>query len=125
MQHSSIYIRNVAVAQTQNPYASYIYIYGLVGYAQAMLYITEIPGNFIEETQNCIAVPGNFNPNVNVAHSFPNKLVHWRIRTERRLARLRQHIFLGAAIIESLSPTNDSATKVIVELFSRSGADVY
>ncbi|ESZ98237.1 hypothetical protein SBOR_1333 [Sclerotinia borealis F-4128] len=54
------HIRNVA--QAQNPYASY----GHVGHAQAIVVYgnianqfiaqTEIPGNFIEETQNRVAV---------------------------------------------------------------------
>ncbi|KAJ8069858.1 hypothetical protein OCU04_000272 [Sclerotinia nivalis] len=152
------HIRNVA--QAQNPYASY----GHVGYAQAIVVYenianrfitqTEVPGNSIEETQNCIAVLRNSNPNV--AHSLPNSedsagsnALHCLVLpprtctledTERRLDKLKQHIFFGAdinhydqagrtpllaAIIGSLSPTNESATKVIVELLCQSGANVY
>ncbi|KAA8576655.1 hypothetical protein EYC84_006743 [Monilinia fructicola] len=115
---------------------------------------TEIPGNSVEETQNRIAVLRDSNPSVahsipNAEDSTGRNALHCLVlppRTctledkERRLDKLKQYIFFGAdinhydqagrtpllaTIIESPSPTNESATKAIVELLCQSGANVH
>lgn len=115
---------------------------------------TEIPGNSIEETQNRIAVLRNSNPNVagsvpNTEDSTGSNALHCLVLppktctledTERRLDKLKQYIFFGAdinhydqsgrtpllaAIIESSSPTKESATKAIVELLCQGGANIH
>ncbi|TGO27392.1 hypothetical protein BPAE_0042g00040 [Botrytis paeoniae] len=133
-------------------YAQAIVVYENI--ANRFITHTETPGNSIEETQNRIEVLRNSNPNVadsvpNTEDSTGSNALHCLVLpprtctledTERRLDRLKQYIFFGAdinhydqagrtpllaAIIEPISPTNESATKAIVELLCQSGANIY
>ncbi|KAI9640914.1 hypothetical protein NHQ30_010755 [Ciborinia camelliae] len=133
-------------------YAQAIVVYENI--ANRFITQTEIPGNSIEETQNRIAVLRNSNPKVadsipNAEDSTGSNALHCLVLppkactledTERRLNKLKQYIFFGAdinhcdqagrtpllaAIIESPSPINESATKAVVQLLCQSGANIH
>ncbi|TGO50805.1 hypothetical protein BOTNAR_0378g00020 [Botryotinia narcissicola] len=133
-------------------YAQAIVVYENI--ANRFITQTKIPGNSIEETQNRIAVLRNSNPDVadsvpNTEDSTGSNALHCLVLpprtctledTERILDKLKQYIFFGAdinhydqagrtpllaAIIESTSPTNESATKAIVELLCQRDANVF